>query len=255
MTNTLIRTDGTRLVYDRLNAQDDISAPGLVFLCGFGSDKEGSKALFLEEHAKKTGQSFVRFDYFGHGQSDGDFKDGTIGRWAEDVLAVIDELTTGPQILIGSSMGGWLMLLAALARKDRVAGLIGIAAAPDFTDDLIWDDLTPDQQAAMARDGQIALPNPYSPEDVIYPYQLITEGRNHFVLRDRMATPYPVRLLHGMDDEEVPWQTAEKLAASFDGHDINTILVEGAGHRFSEPDQIDILLANLGEVTLAASKT
>ena len=150
MTNTLIRTDGTRLVYDRLEAQTGNSGPGIVFLCGFGSDKEGSKALFLEEQAKKTGQAFVRFDYSGHGQSDGDFKDGTISAWAADTLAVIDELTEGPQILVGSSMGGWLMLLAALARKDRIAGLVGIAAAPDFTKRMQWPKLTPEQQAIVA---------------------------------------------------------------------------------------------------------
>ena len=226
----------------------------IVFFAGHGSDMEGTKALATADWAAENGFGMIRFDYSGHGQSSGDIMDGTIGLWRDDALAVIDHLTTGPLVLVGSSLGGWLMVLAARARPDRIAGLIGIAAAPDFTDDLIWDALTPDQQTAMARDGQIALPNPYSPEDVVYPYALITEGRDHFVLRDRMKTPYPVRLLHGMDDEEVPWQTAEQLAACCDGHDINTILVEGAGHRFSEPDQIDLLLANLGEVTLAASK-
>ena len=159
MTNTLIRSDGTRLVYDRLKGQHDISKPGLVFLCGFGSDKEGSKALFLESHARQTGQSFVRFDYFGHGGSDGDFKDGTISRWAQDTIAVIDELTEGPQILIGSSMGGWLMLLAALARKDRIAGLIGIAAAPDFTQRLQWTKLTPQQQKTVMEEGLVQVPS------------------------------------------------------------------------------------------------
>ena len=227
----------------------------IVFFPGHGSDMDGTKAIATADWARENGYGMMRFDYSGHGQSSGDIMDGTIGLWRDDALAVIDQLTTGKLILVGSSLGGWLMMLAARARPERIAGLIGIAAAPDFTDDLIWDHLTPDQQAAMARDGQIALPNPYSPEDVIYPYQLITEGRNHFVLRDRMAAPYPVRLMHGMEDEEVPWQTAEKLAASCDGHDINTILVEGAGHRFSEPEQIDIFLANLGEVTLTASKT
>ena len=226
----------------------------IVFFPGHGSDMDGSKALAAAAWAQENGYGMMRFDYFGHGQSSGDILDGTIGRWRQDALAVIDHLTTGKLVLVGSSLGGWIMMLAARARPSRVRGLIGIAAAPDFTDDLIWNTLTPEQQAAMARDGQIALPNPYSPEDVIYPYQLITEARRHFVLTDQMDAPYPVRLLHGMHDEEVPWQTAENLAASLNGHDISTILVDGAGHRFSEPEQIDILLANLSEVTLAASK-
>ena len=252
--NFLNTAHGSKIAWSGWQPREDENIT-IVFFPGHGSDMDGTKAIAAADWARENGYGMMRFDYSGHGQSSGDMMDGTIGQWRDDALAVIDHLTTGKLVLVGSSLGGWLMVLAARARPDRIAGMIGIAAAPDFTDDLIWDDLTPDQQAAMARDGQIALPNPYAPKDVIYPYQLITEGRNHFVLRDRMATPYPVRLLHGMDDEEVPWQTAEKLAASFDGHDINTILVEGAGHRFSEPDQIDILLANLGEVTLAASKT
>jgi len=226
----------------------------IVFLAGHGSDMDGTKAIATAEWARENDLGMMRFDYFGHGQSSGDMMDGTIGHWHDDVLAVIDHLTTGRLVLVGSSLGGWLMMLAARARPERIAGLVGIAAAPDFTDDLIWNALTPDQQNQMARDGQIALPNPYAPEDVVYPYPLITEARSHFVLRDRMTAPYPVRLLQGMADEEVPWQTAERLAAILDGHDISTILVEQVGHRFSEPEHIDILLSTLGEVTLAAQK-
>jgi len=244
---------GTRIAWSGSTPADKTKLT-IVFLAGHGSDMDGTKALAAAQWAEENDLGMMRFDYFGHGQSSGDMMDGTIGIWRNDVLAVIDHLTTGRLVLVGSSLGGWLMMLAARARPDRIAGLVGIAAAPDFTDDLIWDALTPDQQTMMARDGQIALPNPYAPEDVVYPYQLITEARSHFVLRDRMAAPYPVRLLQGMADEEVPWQTAEKLAATLDGHDISTILVEGAGHRFSEPEQIDILLSTLGEVTLAAQK-
>lgn len=227
-------------------------APTLVFLAGHGSDMNGTKALAAHDWAKDNGLGFIRFDYFGHGQSSGDMMEGNLTRWKADCLAVIDQLTREKIILIGSSLGGWLMLLVARARPQRIAGMVGIAAAPDFTDDLIWDHLTPDQQTAMARDGQIALPNPYAPEDVIYPYQLITDGRENFVLRDRQQAPYPVRLLHGMEDEEVPLQTAERLARNLDGPDVLAVLVKGAGHRFSEPEQIDILLAQLGEVTLKA---
>lgn len=254
--NYLDTDHGTRIAWAGWSAPEKTSEASvtIIFFPGHGSDMDGSKAIATAEWAKENDYGMMRFDYFGHGRSSGDMMQGTIGHWLKDALAVIDTLTTGKLVLVGSSLGGWLMMLAARARPERIAGLIGIAAAPDFTDDLIWDSLTPDQQKQMAKEGQIALPNPYAPEDVIYPYQLITEARQHFVLRDRMEAPYPVRLLQGMQDEEVPWQTAEKLAASLDGHDISTILVEGAGHRFSEPDQIDILLAHLGEVTLAASK-
>ena len=224
--------------------------PTFVFFPGHGSDMDGTKALAVDAWARENGYGIIRFDYFGHGQSSGEYLDGTIGIWRQDCLAVIDELTTGPVFIVGSSLGGWLMMLAARDRMDRIAGLVGIAAAPDFTDDLIWDELTDEQKAAMQRDGQIALPNPYAPEDVIYPYALITDGREHFVLRERQDTPFPVRLLHGMEDEEVPTQTAEALARNLNGDDVQVVMVKGAGHRFSTPEQIDILIAALGEVTL-----
>ena len=230
------------------------NAPTIVFLSGHGSDMNGSKAIAVHHWADENGYGMIRFDYFGHGQSSGDMMDGNISIWRDDCLAVIDQLTKNKIILVGSSLGGWLMMLTALARQDRIAGMIGIAAAPDFTDDLIWDKLNEAQQQRMAHDGYIALPNPYAPEDVIFPYQLIVDGRRHFILRSRHPAPYPVRLLHGMDDAEVPWQTAEKLANTLDGDDICAVLVKGAGHRFSEPEQIDILLSHLGEVTFIASK-
>lgn len=224
--------------------------PTFVFFPGHGSDMDGTKALAVDAWARENGYGIIRFDYFGHGQSSGAYLDGTISIWRQDCLAVIDQLTDGPLFIVGSSLGGWLMMLAARDRIDRVAGLIGIAAAPDFTDDLIWDELSDAQKEYMKKHGQIALPNSYAPEDVIYPYALITDGRENFVLRDRQNAPFPVRLLHGMDDEEVPSHTAEALARNLDGDDVQVILVKGAGHRFSTPEQIDILIATLGEVTL-----
>lgn len=226
--------------------------PTLVFMAGHGSDMDGTKALATHEWAEENGFGLIRFDYFGHGASSGDMMQGNISIWTQDCLAVIDELTSEQLVLIGSSLGGWLMLLAARARPQRIAGMVGIAAAPDFTEDLIWAHLTTEQQDAMAQDGKIALPNPYADEDVIYPYQLILDGRQNFVLRDRQPAPYPVRLLHGMADEEVPWQTAETLANNLDGDDVMAVLVKDAGHRFSEPEQIDLLLAQLGDVTFKA---
>jgi len=248
MTNTLIRTDGTRLVYDRLKGQHDISKPGLVFLCGFGSDKEGSKALFLEEHAKKTGQSFVRFDYFGHGQSDGDFKDGTISRWAEDTLAVIDALTDGPQVLIGSSMGGWLMLLAALARKDRVAGLIGIAAAPDFTKRLQWTKLTAEQQQICMEQGFVQVPSNYE-DDYIFTRALFEDGAQNLLLDGPIDLDIPITLLHGQQDADVPVEISLEIAQQVHSKDVVIELVKAADHRFSGPGELTRLAAAVDTMT------
>lgn len=241
---------GTRIAWC---GQEVKGKPTIVFLAGHGSDMNGTKALAARDWAEENNYGIIRFDYFGHGQSSGDMMEGNLSIWAQDCCAVLDHLTSDKIVLVGSSLGGWLMMLTARARPQRIIGMVGIAAAPDFTEDLIWQDLTLEQQQAMQDQGQIALPNPYAPEDVIYPYQLITDGRKNFVLRARQSAPYPVRLLHGLDDEEVPWQTAEKLANNLDGSDVLVVLVKDAGHRFSTPEQIDILLANLGEVTLKAS--
>jgi pimeloyl-ACP methyl ester carboxylesterase len=222
--------------------------PTIVFFAGHGSDMDGTKALAVDAWARENEYGIIRFDYFGHGRSSGELLDGTISIWRRDCLAVIDHLTSGPVVIVGSSLGGWLMILAASDRPDRIAGLVGIAAAPDFTDDLIWDALTPEQQKHMQREGRIALPNPYAPEDVIYTYDLILDGRDNFVLRDRQGAPFPVRLLHGMDDTEVPPDTAEVLAHNLDGDDIQVLQVRDAGHRFSEPEQIDIIIVALSDV-------
>jgi pimeloyl-ACP methyl ester carboxylesterase len=223
--------------------------PTLVFLPGHGSDMDGTKALAVAEWAARSDFGMIRFDYSGHGQSDGDFLDGTLGVWKQDCLAVIDTLTTGAVILIGSSLGGWLMMLIAHERKERIAGLIGIAAAPDFTDELIWDALTPKQRREMKEKGRIALPNPYAPEDVIYTFKLVEDGRDHKVLGRPISLNCPVRLLHGSKDEEVPVKTAERLAAVISSPDLDVIIDAEAGHRFSEPDQIELLMSCLDTIT------
>jgi pimeloyl-ACP methyl ester carboxylesterase len=229
--------DSLRIAYNRVAGK----APGLVFLCGHGSDMDGSKALFLQRWAEHNGRAFLRFDYSGHGQSDGAFLETNISDWTRDALAAVDALTDGPQIIVGSSLGGWIMLNVALARPERVAGLVGIAAAPDFTEDLIWQRLDTAAQAAFIRHGQIAEDNPYSDEPVIYPLHLIEDGRRHLRLRGPLTITQPVRLLHGMADREVPWQTAARLAEALTSDDVVLHIDKTATHRFSEPPQLALL--------------
>ena len=232
---------GGRLAYRRTQG----TAPGVVFLCGHGSDMDGTKAIETEVWARERGLACLRFDYRGHGQSSGEFLDGNISSWTDDCLAALDELTEGPQILVGSSLGGWLMLNVALARPDRIASLVGIAAAPDFTEDLLWAVFDDTQRRRIEADGVIALPNPYADEPVKYPWHLITDGRNNLRLRGDLDITAPVHLMHGMQDEEVPWQTATRIAAALTGTDVEVTLVKDAGHRFSEPDQLALLRAAL----------
>jgi len=231
------------------------SSPGVVFLCGHGSDMDGTKALEVESWAVRRGIGCLRFDYRGHGLSSGAFLDGNISSWTDDCLAALDDLTDGPQILVGSSLGGWLMLNVALARPQRVAGLVGIAAAPDFTEDLLWQEFDESQRRQIEADGVLALPNPYSDEPVRYPWHLITDGRKNLRLRGNLDIAAPVHLLHGMQDEEVPWQTATNTAAALTGGDVEITLVKTAGHRFSEPDQLALLRGALDRMVarLAAS--
>ena len=235
----LTMQNGDKLAYHS-HLQDKVSAsePGVIFLCGHGSDMNGTKALTLQHMAETEGFGFTRFDYFGHGASDGDFLEGTISRWTDDCLAILDAATTGPQILVGSSLGGWVMLTAALARPSRIAGLIGIAAAPDFTETLIWNELDKSQQQEMKRTGKIALPNPYADEDVVYPYSLITDGRNNLVMNAPVNLTMPVCLFHGIQDNEVPWRTAISLSETLVSEAITLHLDKSAGHRFSSPEQL-----------------
>ena len=197
----------------------------------------GTKALFLEDYCRRRGRAYVRFDYFGHGQSSGDFAQGTIGRWREDAIAVIDSLTEGPQILVGSSMGGWIMLLAALARPERIMALVGIAAAPDFTTELLPNRLSPEQRRELEQQGAVTLPSEYDPAGYLYTRALIEDGNKHLLLGAPIPLDIPVRLLHGLADASVPWQLSLRLAEHLQSHDVEVILVKGGDHRLStEPD-------------------
>jgi len=222
----------------------------LVFLPGFMSDMAGEKASMLAAFCAGRGQAFLRFDYSGHGASGGAFEDGTIGRWTEDALCVIDRTTEGPLVLAGSSMGGWIALLVARARPERVAGLVGIAAAPDFTERLMWAAMMPAEREVLLRSGVLRVPSAYGGEQAIT-LGLIEDGRRHLLLDAPIRVRCPVRLLHGQRDEEVPWETAMALAAALESQDVRVTLVKDSGHRLSRKQDLalirDVAASLLGE--------
>lgn len=237
MPDFLDTPQGRRIAYHQTAGQ----GPGVVFIHGFRSDMNGTKSVFLQDWAARTGRAFLRFDCSGHGQSDGDFFDGCIGDWAADAMAAIATLTSGPQILVGSSMGGWLSLLVARAMPERIAGFVGIAAAPDFTEDSMWASFTDAQKAELAALGRVALPSDYSADPYIITRRLIEEGRSRLVLREPLPLPFPVRLLQGTADTDVPPAVALRLLDHATGGDIRLTLVKGADHRFSSPDCLALI--------------
>ena len=225
MTEEEGRLDG-RLAWARLPGR----GPGVVFLPGFRSDMQGSKAIFLRDHCAARGQAFLRLDYSGHGASDGRFEDGTIGQWAADALAIFDALTEGPQILVGSSMGGWIALLIARQRAARLAGLIGIAPAPDFTEALLWPALPAEMRQALARDGIIQLPSQYG-EPTPVTRALMEDGKRQSVLSAPLDLPCPVRILQGMQDPDVPWRHAIRVMDTLAQGDARVTLIKDGDHR------------------------
>ncbi len=241
---TLPRSDGHTIAFHRLPG----AAPGIVFLAGLRSDMTGTKALYLDEYCRRQGRAYVRFDYFGHGRSSGDFADGTVGRWAEDAIAVLDRLTQGPQILVGSSLGGWIMLLAALARRGRVRALVGVAAAPDATEDLMLPRLDMAQRQELLTTGSVTLPSEYDPAGYTYRLSLIEDGRRHLVMRAPVALDCPVRLLHGMRDASVPWETSLRLAERLTSRDVAVTLVKDGDHRLSTAPDLARLAAIFDEL-------
>ena len=190
----------------------------------------------------------MRFDHFGHGASSGDAALGTIGRWSEDAIAVLDSLTEGPQVLVGSSMGGWIMLLAALARPHRVHALVGIAAAPDFTEDLVWPRLDPVQQRQLRDTGAVTVSSEYDPAGYTYRVSLFEDGKQHLVMRGAIALDCPVRLFHGMSDAPVPWQTSLSLAERLASDDVVVTLVKDGDHRLSREADLRRLGRTLDEL-------
>jgi pimeloyl-ACP methyl ester carboxylesterase len=216
------------------------STPGIVFLGGFGSDMTGTKATALETAMVARGRAYLRLDYRGHGQSDGRFIDGTIGDWFADALAVFDAVTTGPQIVVGSSMGGWMALLLARARPKQVKAIVGIAAAPDFTARLMSEELTDEQRETLLRDKVLYRPSEYG-NPMPITLKLVEDGNRHLLLDWPVPFNGPVRLLHGQRDPDVPWQIALKIAAAMDSDDVRVILVKDGDHRLSRPQDIALI--------------
>lgn len=240
-----LETDhGTKIAYRRTVGK----GPGVVFLPGFMSDMEGGKATALEAWCQREGRAFVRFDYQGHGVSEGKFTEGTIGLWAQDAIAVIDRLTEGPQIIVGSSMGGWISLLAAKARPGRIKGLVGLAAAPDFTVRMWNEDFDDVTRAEVEQNGFMLRACDYGDDPYTITKDLITDGWNNRLLAAPIHLDIPVRLIQGTEDPDVPWQTAQQIADRITGDDVEVILVPGGDHRLSRNLDLKRLCRVVGEL-------
>lgn len=238
-----------RIAYHKTEARGEVETlPGVVFLGGFKSDMEGTKALYLEDWANANGRQFLRFDYRGHGQSSDDFENGCIGDWADDAVEAISRLTTGPQILIGSSMGGWISILVSRVLGPRIAAFIGIAAAPDFTEDGMWAEMSEAERKTLMEEGRIERPSEYSDEPYVFTKKLIEDGREHLVLRAPVSFAGPVRLLQGTADADVSTETALRLLEHIEAPDVRLTLVQGADHRFSGEAELALLVETIEAV-------
>lgn len=222
------------------------TTPGVLFLPGFHSTMQGDKAQALEHFCQTNGVQFTRFDYSGHGDSPGLFEDGTIDQWRDDAIEILDSVCQGPQVLVGSSMGGWLATLTALARPDRVFAILGIASAPDLTEELIAPFLSAAQRTVLENGGVIELANDYENIDPHrFRQALLTSGKACCVLGQSLPLNCPVRLLHGMADTDVPWSLSERLLACFASEDAQLVLLKGANHRFSKPLELNLIQKTL----------
>ncbi len=236
-----LERDGVALAYASVPG----SGPTTVFLPGLRSDMGGAKAIAVEAYCESLDRACLRLDYSGHGASGGRFEAGTIGAWTADALFLIDRLTEGKLVRVGSSMGGWIALLVALARPERIAGLVGIAAAPDFTETLMWEAMLPAERATLARDGVLHVPSPYG-DSMPVSRALIEEGRDHLLLQQPIAISAPIRLLQGQADPDVPWQTALRIAERVASDDVQITLVKDGDHRLSRPQDLALLRGLLG---------
>lgn len=239
----LITPQGRRIAYHYTAGE----GPCVVFLGGLKSDMQGTKAVHLEAWAKARGQAFLRFDYSGHGESSGRFEDGCIGDWAEDTAAVLGSVTDAPLVLVGSSMGGWQALLAVKRNPQRIAGLVTIAAAPDFTEDSMWVGFTDAQKAQLENEGQVALPSDYDAPYIITK-RMIEDGRQQLVLREPLQLPIPTRFLQGTADADVDMSVALRLLDHATGPDMRLTLVDGADHRFSTQACLTLITQSVDDV-------
>ena len=243
MVEFLDTASGRRIAFHRTMGKE----PGVVFLGGFMSDMDGSKATHLEAWAKAEGRAYVRFDYSGHGQSAGAFVDGCIGDWFADASEVIERLTQGPQVLVGSSMGGWIALLCAKALPERIAGLVTIAAAPDFTEDGFYADFSDEDKSRLEVEGVVHVPSDYGDP---YPItkRLIEDGRSHFVLRDPLKLGVPVRMVQGTEDTAVTRDTALRLLDHLEVEDVRLTFIKGGDHSLSTPDNLEMIVGAVDNV-------
>ncbi|MCK9247608.1 MAG: alpha/beta hydrolase [Solirubrobacteraceae bacterium] len=239
----LTTPDGRGIAYRRVPGR----APGVVFLHGYMSTMDGDKALALERHCRDRGVAFLRYDQAGHGASSGTIVDATIGGWVDDAVAVLDALTDGPQILVGSSMGGGVMLPVALARPERVAGLIGIAAAPDVFAER-FASLSDEDRRDLERDGLLRRPSRYDPNGYVYGRALLEDAPRRCLLGGPIAIDIPVRLLHGRRDEDVSWETSRRLADALTSDDVHLEVIEDGDHRLSRPQDLERLLRTVDDV-------
>lgn len=237
MTEHLETLAGRRIAFHRRAGQ----GPGVVFLGGFRSDMTGTKAVWLDDWARDRNRAFLRFDYSGHGASGGAFQDGSIGDWFQDARSVIEALTDGPQVLVGSSMGGWIALLIARTMPQKVAGLVTIAAAPDFTEQGFWVGFDDAQRQALMATGSVALPSDYGDQPYLITRRLIDDGRDHLVMDRPLPLPFPVRMLQGTADPDVPIDWAMRLLDHATGDDMRLTLVKKADHRFSTPECLTLI--------------
>ncbi len=231
--------------------QREGGGPGLFWLGGFKSDMKGTKADALDRWAGEHGRACTRFDYSGHGESGGDFRQGTIGRWLEESVAVYTQFAKGPQVVIGSSMGGWVALLLARALKGKgaapMAGMVLIAPAPDFTEELMWKQFPPEIRKAIEETGEWMRPSEYSEAPYPITRALIEDGRKHLLLGGLIETGCPVRILQGVKDPDVPWRHAQELVARLARDDVVMTLVKDGDHRLSRPEDIERLIAAVAE--------
>ncbi|MDZ7628668.1 MAG: alpha/beta hydrolase [Parvularculaceae bacterium] len=230
-----------RLAYRRCAG----GGPGVVWLGGFRSDMTGTKAAHLAAWAAGAGRAFLRFDYSGHGDSGGRFEDCVLSDWLGDALAAVDALTEGPQILVGSSMGGWIAALLALRRPTLVAGVVFIAPAPDFTEALLWEKMTGPERDEILRNGRLIERSDYSPEPTIITRALIEDGRQHLLLGGAIPIRCPVRIVQGMADPDVPWRHAMTFAECLQTDDLTVTLLKAGDHRLSKPHELAEIIAAL----------